>query len=704
MRPRANTLSHVEGVSMQLSMLQSPATPQTPGNQNHIIHTNHGHSRHPSLAELPMNRNYEFGGMSGINGMSTAMDHRGVNHGLPRLETADLNRMDYSGGLRTAPVPGAFPNPEFEYDSFRDFVFPPPTNGSTINPNALHYKDSPESMAIDSTDPFASDFQDTSSVAMLDDNFTWQMSSAFNQMNFDAANENAIDGSSPSVMSSTSYSGGSDGVMLDGSNNTAANSAMWHQHAMANPLMTHNFMDNGNQQMANNFVNGNSISPHDLSQNHANTPYFPTPSPLGHSVMPGLHNGLNTTQGLHSPMTLGSEIPSSMPGGVYGSLPLSTITDSTRSALMNALAQDTSYGGRKFSIPSANTQTPMSPRFQTRSNSVSESINSLPSTADLQRFIGAYIDYFHPHLPFLHISTLSFDLRSYDSSGRGANTSIDGHLCLALSMAAIGALYEKDHLQAKAVFELAKKMLHLYIEERRKADVRRADHRKTSTDHNSRVPQIPVSTPVWLAQAMLLNIIYGLNCGDKVAGDNSIIHCATLVSLAKAAELMRQPPSDNRPSQKDAHMTNGTDMLSGDIKIENSDDQQEWLNWKVAEERKRTLYAIFILSSMLVSAYNQSPALTNSEIESDLPCDEEFWSADSAHAFYAMGGAMNAERRNLTFKAALGDLLQASSNQQAQAQSFGNGHNAQDLVNNALEPSTFGGLILIHALHNYIVS
>jgi hypothetical protein len=49
-------------------------------------------------------------------------------------------------------------------------------------------------------------------------------------------------------------------------------------------------------------------------------------------------------------------------------------------------------------------------------------------------------------------------------------------------MAAIGALYEMEQLQSKDLFESAKKMIQLYLEERRKADVRKADHRKAGND------------------------------------------------------------------------------------------------------------------------------------------------------------------------------------------------------------------------------
>ncbi|KAF7865484.1 hypothetical protein EAF04_006458 [Stromatinia cepivora] len=706
-RPRANTIPNSESPYVQMAMHQMLNEPHTARNQNHTIHPNHGHSRHASLVGLPMH-NSEFGGMRGgmgpMSGMSAVMDHRNTPHGLPKIETQHM----VFNGLRTAPAAGNFPNYEFNHFS-PGFSFPNGNSPSpTVDPSAL-FNHSPQSMGISSNDTSNFDFPSYSGNSVMDDPFGWNGTmNPFNQtMTFD---ENVImDGSSPSAISTASQSGISDGVMLDGSNNTAVSSApMWHPVTEA-PLMTPNFLDHGNQNFSN-FSNGNPMSPHSLPQNHANfsngnplsphtlpqnhLPYFRTPPPLSsldHSAMPGMNN----TQGFQPPMTLGPETPNSTTGSIHGSLPLSTVTDSTRSALANALSHNTAFGGRKYSFPSANSPSSQSPRPPIRASSVSEGVRFLPSTSDLRKYIGAYIQYFHPHLPFLHVPTLNFDFSTCTNDGRDAGTSVEGPGCLTLSMAAIGALYAGDHLQSRALFESAKKMLQLYIEIRRKADVRRADHR-------SRAPETSTHTPVFLAQAMLLNIIYGFNSGDKVAGENALIHCATLVSLANA--VIKPSSSDNGSSQQDVRMTDD-DAMNGFIKTEIPDDQQEWLNWKTAEERKRTLYSIFILSSMLVSAINHVPFLTNSEIESDLPCDEEFWSAESANSFYAMGGVEMANHNQTTFKAALGELLQASDKQQyqqAQAQHFGNGHNTQEFPQSDLKPSTFGCLILINALHNYI--
>lgn len=129
----------------------------------------------------------------------------------------------------------------------------------------------------------------------------------------------------------------------------------------------------------------------------------------------------------------------------------------------------------------------------------------------------------------------------------------------------------------------------------------------------------------------------------------------------------------------------------------NENEEVDWFDWKVMEERKRTLYAVFILSSMLVTAYNHAPALTNSEIRLDLPCDEELWAAESSPAWQAMGGARHAESKAVTFAGALTHLLMSSQRQRRRS-----GSTPQIQGESELKPSTFGCLILVNALHNYI--
>ena len=491
MRPRANTISHVDR-NMYTAAASSPASTRT--------HAASGHNRHPSLVGFPMQNDFNFGGMS------TVMGQRGMNHGLPKLDIHAFNNVEYGGGLRTAPVNSGY-NADFDYEGL---LF----GGNTINPNALHYSDSPQSMAMDSTSPYRRTFQDMSTSQSFDKNFDW-LNGFEHQMSFNNTNnDHNIDGSSPSAISTASQSGISE-VMLDGSNNTAVTSAaVWQQAMMAPPLAPNPFaIDLGNPSF--DMTNGGPMSPPNLKHSNAQEQYFSSP-PSMNPMSPAMMNGINvssppqsmnpmssammsgvTAQQFRPPMALGPETPVPMSGSIYSNPPLSTITESTRQALLAALVQGEAAGGRKYSFSGPNTSPP--PSISGRSNSVSDMSRSLPSTYNLQRYIGAYLRYFHPHLPFLHIPTLSFEVPAYTNDGRGAR-SIGGRGCLILSMAAIGALYELDHAPSRELFESAKKMLQLYLEERRKADIQKADYRMAGSEQNT------VHTPVWLVQAMLLNV------------------------------------------------------------------------------------------------------------------------------------------------------------------------------------------------------
>ena len=323
------------------------------------------HSRHPSLVGLPMQSEYQFGGMA------NALGQRGTNHGLPKLETHNFNNIDFGGGLRTAPV-GGF-NQDFDFEGL---LFGP--GSTTINPNALHYNDSPQSMAIDAASPYHHGFPDMSASQHMEENFDW-MHGFEHQMSFQDGNENAIDGSSPSAISTASQSGISE-VMLDGSNNPATSSAsMWQQSMMGPPLMTPNPFNHMDLSSGfHDLLNGSPMSPHSLPQKNLNDPYFATPPPSMSSLSPSMMPGITTQAFPHPPMNVGPETPMSMNGSMHPILPLATITDSTRQALLAALSHCAPFGGRKYSFPA--TSSPLSPHFASgRSNSITDSSRTLPS-------------------------------------------------------------------------------------------------------------------------------------------------------------------------------------------------------------------------------------------------------------------------------------------------------------------------------------
>jgi hypothetical protein len=696
-RPRANTFSAVD--SATLGMLSNSGL-----NIGRNFHT--GHSQHNSLNGLSGGVGFDYRGVS--------TGHHAGLHGLPKLETSLSS--DLSGGLRTAPPYGGF-GAEFGIHNFGFGT----SSANTINPHALHLHGL-HGLGVDAP---ASPYQQMFSTMHAshgmnedDNSFDWIAQGFENQMSFAQANESAIETSSPSAMSTNSPGAISD-TMLEGNSMAASGLQATPLHIWAHPMVSQAQMVNSpptfdfpastfNEMLP---ASTETVSPKSLlAQNgHGVEMGFSTPPPLSGmdpSVMvpgfpqqtfqlPFARNGGASTAS-------NSSMDSSVRHSSITTAPGELISEHIRNILIASLSQNSGFGQRKYSQPSISS--PLSPREGSRTKSFN--VNNFPNTQDLQRYVSAYIDFFHPHLPFLHIPSLSFESPEYTTPLRTVNGPqpfsqsgiAGGGGCLILSIAAIGALYEHEMASSRELFECAKRLINCYLEERRKCNMSKAQF---GAGH----PSETEDTPLWLVQAMLLNVIYGHNCGDKVAADIASRHCAALVSLARGAELARPYPAymtahgtTSGAPQHDMHM--GGMGAEGWSSILTEPDDSDWYAWRVMEERKRTLYAVFILSSLLVSAYNHPPALTNSEIRLDLPCDEELWSAANAQAWRGLGGVALAESRATSFGAALGHLLTAAQRQQRRSSNAG--FNPEDSPESELKPSTFGCLILVNALHNYI--
>lgn len=636
-----------------------------------------GHNRHPSLVGLPLH-NFDFGGMS------LALTQRGMQLSLSKLDTGTTAELDPA--LRTAPNVGPFTT---EFD-FENLLF---GHGSTINPNALHYNDSPQSMHIDQQSPFTSSLNDLSASQPFDDGLDW-VAGFEHQMTFQS-NENVIDGSSPSAISTTSQSGISD-VMVDGSNHhplPAASSTMWQPSVMGPPQMTNPFAMDLNGSVFPDLLNGAPVSPQPASQK-INDPYLSTPhsqsSMPRHSHPPSVVTAqtINSAPAFH----IGLDPTHPIAAGNHGASPVTTITDATRTAIVNILQKSQPFGRRPVlkTAPPSNNQ----PTGQ-----------NLPSTQDLRRYVQSYLDHFQPHLPFLHVPTLNLDMsKPALDDEEGAH---GGKGCLVLATAMIGALYARDFEVSKELFELSKRMVFIFLQDRRQQEMSR--QRNTPSLSGSQPSDDGSDTPVWLVQTMLLNVSYGHNVQDKIATDIASMHISSLVGLAQGAQLAKPTPL-HVPDIQDVQMANDG-AGNWDLKREQLQDQQ-WLEWKRMEERKRTLYSVFLVSSLLVTAYNHAPALTNSEILIDLPCDEEFYAAESSADFFAKGGIRGAAHNTPPFREALATLLHSNQQEQTDA-TLTNMAPAFDSINanqgqqqppapGNLDTSAFGLLLLIYALHNYI--
>lgn len=692
MRPRANTLSHVDAGTV--GMLAN-----SPGNYGRPYMT--GHNHHNSMSMLANSQNYQYR----LHGTS----HQAPILNLPKLDTQSIP-LDLSSGLRTAPPFGGF-GAEYGMGSM---AFDHDLD-NTINPHALHMTNLQGFGLEPSGSPFQQMFPGmmaSHAVAEEDANFEWMAHGFENQMSFAHANENAIDDSSPSAMSTNSPAG-----MVDMTSDQ--NLAAMHQHnasttnMWSNALATQAQVVNSPVSMDlmstfNELVNApvGTVSPKSLlAQGGVMDMNLQSPPDMSNMDQSSMQPNLHFT-GFQLPLSRDGPASSTSTASMESSLHQSSVTTTTselvndhiRSVLIAGLSQNAGFGQRKYSQPAISS--PLSPAPASRSKGFN--VSTFPGTHDLQRYVSAYIRYFHPHLPFLHIPTLNFESPDYTTPIRlvpgqsqyGQSMVAGGGSCLILSIAAIGALYEHESSHSKDLFECAKRLISTYLEERRKANM-------TKTQFAPRHSSEREDTPLWLVQAMLLNVIYGHNCGDKTAAELASNHCAALVSLARGAELARpaQSYAGTPATNFNANMhTNGMSS-SGWNSMVNEPDDSDWFEWKNSEERKRTLYAVFILSSMLVTAYNHPPALTNSEIRLSLPCSEELWAADSAQTWRNFGGSAQAETNAITFAESLTHLLMSAPRQRRRNSTTSSmGVTAE----NELRPSTFGCLILVNALHNYI--
>ena len=691
MRPRANTISHVDNATLGMIAAANSSASRNEGSGYPIGHTAGFNSMHG----LPGVGGYSF------RGMSTATGHHGNPHVLPKIETNGLNN-NVGNSLRTAPAFGGMGS-DIDTDSLY--------YEATINPAQLHFSDSPSSMAFDNPDsPYPQGFSGMigTQPGMADEgSFPW-MNGFDQQLSFQNANEQAIDGSSPSAMSNGSPGAMSE-VMLDGSNNAVHTSAMWQTPMVSQvPIVPGYPYDLSAQNYAELLPNGQ-LSPKSLQAQAANNDQFFATPPSFASQAPLSSMHILEGQTFHAPKIVDSDTStasdnSSNRQSSVTSVSTDSINESTRQALLVSLSQPT-YGHPYLRNTQLPVSSPLTSDFSSRTRSISGV--SLPSTFDLQRYVSAYIQCFHPHLPFLHVPTLSFDSTPLANSHRTPNA----HLALMLSMAAIGALYESDRSASKELFEHAKQMIQLYLEEQRQCDI---------SNGNESVTQ---DVPLWLVQSMLLNVIYGHNSGEKLSADIASRQMASLISLAKSAELTRPLEIAIVPISEPAHLPgflaenpsahiNGGDTTMGNWNTtdhyQGSFDQSGWLEWKLTEERKRTLFTVFILSSLLVSAYNHAPALMNSEVLHDLPCDEGLWSAESAETWRTLGGRPAAEQDSCSFASALGSLLTASQRQQQRHMpvpsdnTIGVTNKVEGLPEIDFKSSTFGCLVLINALHNYM--
>ncbi|KAF2863267.1 hypothetical protein K470DRAFT_197383, partial [Piedraia hortae CBS 480.64] len=635
-RPRAKTLSHFDPACLAQLEEATSANVYSTG----LAGNGSGNAtpRGPSLARHPP-------------------------HGLPKLDLSGMGMHNFSSDLRTAPP---FPGFGHEY-GFRDNPFFGPV--STINPAALHMNAGHDVQNISQLD--------YSAIPEHDDlvyTHNWAMPMVHDSL------EKAIE-SSPSRLSSGDSPDTGDGL---GSSHPVRQSeaASWLPPGIDSADLSHPFSPQYAFQLS---ALGAGLPRIDaslgtLSPSHlrdASTSYFASETGYTASECLGRFGQANMSSDCPS---LSPSMTDSVAQSSTASLSTDYAHDLTQQALLARITQAQSLAwtyGNQYMPPSA-------------SHGVSRSCTTmnLPSAADLRRFGDAFVRHALPHLPVIHVPTLHFDgsdqlAGSMNHLSPKANSAAGGG-GLILFMAAIGALFELDRATSKRLFDAGRKATTLFLDEQRKSQA-----------HGDSMQEAP--PPLWLVQAQLLSVIYGFQCGDSLSVNIANNQCASLVSLARAAGLTKQPSEESIQPSGDMEMLEADAAADDSLSPGNDHLRKKWLQWKLAEERKRTFFAIFVISSLRTAAHNHAPLIVISEVNLDLPCEESLWMAESAEEWKARGGLTSGSHR-LSFANALSQLLKAANN-------LPGVHNAKATVASSdssligPKPGAFGYFLLINALH-----
>ncbi|PHH51287.1 Respiration factor 2 [Ceratocystis fimbriata CBS 114723] len=303
-RPRANTISHIDnGLQMQQvqNMLQQQMQPPRMPTS---------HVRHPSLIGLASLHGGHGLDLSSFGGITSSLaGHRNIGANLSRIDTNALHDPFDTSSFRTAP-PTTF---DFEMD---DLFFASNNTTHTINPNALHYNDSPQSMPMDPTlSPPLLNNETAEWLENMEPSQEWNNDSSL----FTAA-------SSPSVISNGSH-GLNDSLPMIPNNDQFLLDNSLHGHIGISTIQSSfnemAILDTGDQA---------------FSAATAATMWPPT---LMNGHMGSL--GLDTNFSEFLVYNTGSESPSSaattLHSAVSASSPASSITDTTRDTAASGMTQ-----------------------------------------------------------------------------------------------------------------------------------------------------------------------------------------------------------------------------------------------------------------------------------------------------------------------------------------------------------------------------
>lgn len=227
----------------------------------------------------------------------------------------------------------------------------------------------------------------------------------------------------------------------------------------------------------------------------------------------------------------------------------------------------------------------------------------LPTRLALCRYIAAYINGFHEHMPFLHIPTMSINTCSIE---------------LILAIAAVGAQYTFEGEKGVELFNASRAIATYRI---RRRDARLVEHhRRAESDRSSshdldgasatRSPPRTCSTTGPLGLPSESEVPVGGE--DLMQTAQALLLLMALCTWAKHKEILREALA----------IQSILATLIRDDGLQNEPLREElpWLEWVRRETTKRTKFIVYGFSNLHCIVYNIPPFILTSEVKLTLPC------------------------------------------------------------------------------------
>ncbi|GAM89269.1 hypothetical protein ANO11243_073060 [Dothideomycetidae sp. 11243] len=280
----------------------------------------------------------------------------------------------------------------------------------------------------------------------------------------------------------------------------------------------------------------------------------------------------------------------------------------------------------------------------------------LPSRLALSRYIAAYVNGFHEHLPFLHISSLSAEKCSIE---------------LILAMAAVGAQYCFEAEKGVDLFNAAHAIAAHRI---RRRDARLAvfgrapesdvdDSRHGSRQQSSGINSDPDRSSGTAPRA-----------DDLVQTAQALLVLMAMATWAKHKEILREALAIQSVL---ATLVRDDGLRSPEVPNDVS-----WEQWIRLETTKRTKFIVYCFFNLHCIVYNIPPLILNAELHLNLPSSAAEFRANSAQKW------QEARQRRTQAEVGFQDAL---------SRLFSRGGRDVTETNSSL-----GNYILIHALIQHI--